>query len=103
MIKRHILSKLIENDWNYDCLTWYEELYNDFTYYMTWDKWIIFGMYSWLAWYFYRCCKARKQWKKELADEGEDWREYDTFLCAWRELWEVLGWNFLIKSFSSSN
>lgn len=36
------MHKLIENDWNYDCLTWYESLYSDISHYMTWTN----GLYS---------------------------------------------------------
>ena len=41
-IDRHIISKLIANDWNYDCLTWYERAYgivSDWTF----DVWFLIG------------------------------------------------------------
>ena len=96
-IKKHIINKLIANDWNYDCLNWFESLYNDISHYMTLDKWIIFGMYSWFAWFLYRGFKARKQWKKECADEGLDWIEYDKERIAWRIFFRSVGLKFLIR------
>lgn len=95
-IDRRIISKLVANDWNYDCLNWFERAYDTASDW-TIDVWILIAMFSWLARFLYKRFKNIYEWRKRLTDEGKDWHLYDESEIAWRGLLRVIGLRWLIK------